>query len=65
MKHVANSLSRPQIVVEAPIKEDEEEQNDQATLLAADKDRDLVRKHNKSNTGATSQMALTMPVNQT
>jgi hypothetical protein len=28
MKHVANSLSRPQIRIEAPIKEDEEEQND-------------------------------------
>ena len=59
MKHVANSFSRPQIRVEAPIKEDEEEEHDQAALLAGDEARDIIRKNNKKDL-----MSMTMPMNK-
>jgi hypothetical protein len=48
MKHMASSFSKPQIMVDAPIKEDDEEQNDYAALLAGDQARDTLRKKNKN-----------------
>jgi hypothetical protein len=48
MKHMANSFSKPQVMIDAPIKEDDEEQNDHAALLAGDQARDTLRKKNKN-----------------
>ena len=64
IKGIVNSLSRPQVMLEGSIKEDEEEHNDHAALLAGDLARDMVRKKNKNQANGKDIMSMTAPMNQ-